>query len=278
MDSTAFSQFFRPYSQNVDNAAKLHFWRFSDRLVIEIMKQHLLHLGPSSVLLDAGGGTGRWIQILANLLPCKFILYDLSEDMLKKAESNLAEPSLRARSTIVHGNLEEMGKLEDESVDGIISLYAPIGFVVNPPRAVKELFRVLRPGGKILMMGHSYHNSLYSKINNYLAPGGEILKMKENYTVKWAEFVPELHTFSAESMRALLEQGGFSVHKVYGLPIYLQPGPEDFDQENKLQSRISKYLSDPEVFESMVTLEMSVNSDPALVNRGVNILGVGTKL
>jgi hypothetical protein len=133
------------------------------------------------------------------------------------------------------------------------------------------------PGGKVMIMGHGYHNSLYSKINNYHAPADEIAYMAENYRVKWSEAVPELNTYSQERMTELLKEAGFEVERCYGVAAFIQPESEDFDPSNQSRSRISRALENPVFFERILQLEMAHNSDPKIVNRGVNIMGVGRK-
>ena len=65
--------------------------------------------------------------------------------------------------------------------------------------------------------------------------------------------------------------------KTYGVPVFVQPGSEDFDPENRKKSKISKYLEDKDFFEKIFDLEMKYNSQPSIVNRGMNILAVAFK-
>ncbi len=59
-NSLKWQKFFREYSKNVDRADSQYFWKLSDDIISAIITRHL----PSSfrcksVILDAGGGTGR---------------------------------------------------------------------------------------------------------------------------------------------------------------------------------------------------------------------------
>jgi hypothetical protein len=101
--------------------------------------------------------------------------------------------------------------------------------------------------------------------------------MAENYRVKWSEAVPELNTYSQERMTELLKEAGFEVERCYGVAAFIQPESEDFDPSNQSRSRISRALENPVFFERILQLEMAHNSDPKIVNRGVNIMGVGRK-
>ena len=57
MDKKEFDDFFKPYSKNVDNANKHGFWKLSDAIVTQIIKDNIpIEIDESAVVLDAGGG------------------------------------------------------------------------------------------------------------------------------------------------------------------------------------------------------------------------------
>lgn len=278
MDKKAFNDFFGPYSKNVDSADSLHFWKLSDALVMEIIKRNIpTDLEEDKTILDAGGGTGRWVVKLSKEYKSKFVIYDLSEDMLAQAEKNITENGVGNRVNLVHGDLCSIEQIASNSIDHIVSIYSPISFVYENDKAAKELYRILKPGGRIIIMGHGYYNALASKINNYAAPAYELQNLNDDQRVVWAPHVPELVTYSKESMERLLESAGFSILSTYGVPVFVQPGPEDFDSENKQHSRISNALSEQAFFDKVFEIEMQHNSKPAVANRGMNIFTVAEK-
>lgn len=279
MDQKIFDDFFRHYAQNVDKADNVSaFWRLSDALIMEIIKENIgKYCTKKSVVCDAGGGTGRWAVKMSKEFPGNFIVYDRSVEMLAKAKDHIGKTSLINRISLVHGDLTNMENVESESVDHIVSVYSPISFIYQNCKAASEMYRILKKGGRILLMGHSYYNALFSKINNYRADSGEIARLAQNYHVKWAPHVPELVTFSKESMEVLLSTAGFQVAKTYGVPVFVQPGPEDFDPKNKQESAISRYLKTPDVFKEIFNLEMENNSKDTVANRGMNIFTLATK-
>jgi ubiquinone/menaquinone biosynthesis C-methylase UbiE len=278
MDSAKFKEFFEPYAKNVDKANSQAFWKLSDKLITEIIKLHIpASLTEDQTILDAGGGTARWACELSSTFKAKFIVYDLSEDMLSVARNNVTEAGLAERVTLMQGDLKDMAALADNSVDHIISIYSPLSFIYEKNEALRELFRILKPGGKIIIMGHGYFNALSSKINNYLAPAEELQMMAEEQMVQWGEHVPKLNIFSKEIMEEDLAKAGFSIITTHGVPVFVQPGAEDFDPTNAKQSRISSALENPEFFNKVFELEMKYNADPAVANRGMNIFSVATK-
>ncbi|HOX30657.1 MAG TPA: methyltransferase domain-containing protein [Candidatus Paceibacterota bacterium] len=278
MNKKEFKDFFEPYSKNVDNANKQAFWKLSDALIFEIIKRNIpVGTSKGAVIFDAGGGTGRWICDLAKTYESDFILYDLSEDMLAVAKTNIEKAGIASRVKIIQGDLAAIGAVPDSSVDNIVSVYSPISFVGNIETAASELFRILKKDGTIMIMGHGYHNALASKINNYIASAGELRQIAFESMVKWGDAVPKLNLFSQESMEALLAGAGFTPTKTYGVPVFVQPGPEDFDATNSKKSRISAALENPDFFAQIFKMEMEFNSKKTIANRGMNIFAAAKK-
>ena len=278
MDKDVFKQFFQSYSKNVDNANRVGFWKLSDEIIKQIIFNHIANKDDdSTIILDAGGGTGRWICELSDIYKSNFVLYDLSEDMLERAKVNISKKGIADRVNIVKGSLTNMSNINSDSIDYIISIYSPISFVYEKEKAFKEMFRILKPSGKIMIMGHGFYNAIYSKVTNYLANPEELDKLVDMKMVKWAEYVPELNVFSKEIMESDLKQAGFRIQQTYGVPVFVQPGSEDFDPENKKLSSISKALQNPEFFNKVFEIEMKYNSRETISNRGVNIFSVGVK-
>lgn len=274
-----FTKFFERYSKNVDTADTQYFWKLSDEIILSIIKEHIkAPLQKNSVILDAGGGTGRWIEKLSKIYKSKFILYDISPSMLKVANEKKNLQSLDDRFQTIEGNLENMKAIDSNSVDFVISIYNPISFVKKPANVFKEITRILKPGGRVLLMGQNYYNATFSKINNYLADGKELEDLKRDKMISWNSSVPKLKTFTQEDLQKLTSDAGLKVKKVYGVPVFAQPKDGDFDSNNESKSDISlKLEKDKKFFDVVYKLEMAYNSNPEVVNRGMNILIVAEK-
>ena len=270
--------FFQGYSQNVDRAREQNFWRLSDTIILNIIRKAIpVEESRNATILDAGGGTGRWIVELGREYGAHFVLYDLSESMLEKARENIARAGMEDRVTIIRGDLSRMDAVVAESTDYAISLYSPLGFVNDPRDAASELYRVLKPGGRLLLMVQGFHNAIASKINNFHASTEELLQLEQSGMVLWTPSVPALHVFSEERIVRLLGEAGFGIVDIYGVPVFVQPGPEDFDPENRLRSSISRALDDERFFDVVLELEMKYNAQSGMANRGVNLLAVAQK-
>ena len=136
MNKKEFDNFFKSYAKNVDSANKHGFWKLSDALIEQIIKENILsNINKESIILDAGGGTGRWVCNLSKIYKSKFIIYDLSSDMLKKASENIKDANIKNRVELVEGDLKNMEKIKSDSVDYIISIYSPISFIYEKEKA-----------------------------------------------------------------------------------------------------------------------------------------------
>jgi len=279
MDQETFDAFFKPYSANVDNVDKISaFWRLSDAIILEIIKKEIgPHINSNSKILDAGGGTGRWAIKINDALGAPVTVFDRSSDMLARARESIEAANKSEVISLIQGDMVSMQMIPDESFDHIVSIYSPLSFIYEQEQALRELNRILKKGGRLLIMAHGQHNALYSKINNYRAGTSELKELNHERVVKWSSHVPELITHSKESIELLLTKTGFTPRKTFGIPVYVQPGPEDFDPMNAKASAVSEYLEDLEVFKTVFELEMQHNSSPTIANRGMNIFALGEK-
>lgn len=279
MNKTKFKNFFQPYAKTVDKANEGFFWILNNEIITKIITSHIpTNCSQNKTILDAGGGTGRWVCNLAKIYKTKFVIYDLSDDMLKVAKKNLKKANIENRVQIIKGNLEDMIPVKNNSIDYIISIYNPISFVPNKEKTIKEMYRILKKNGIIIIMGQGFYNALYSKINNFLVPKEELKWMDRKSMVCWNSQTPDLHVFTKESLEETLKNGGFKIINSYGIPVFVQPGPEDFGEQDPNKSRISKALMEnKQYFKLLFDLEMKYNSLPTVVNRGMNIFTVAKK-
>ncbi|HET7583860.1 MAG TPA: metalloregulator ArsR/SmtB family transcription factor [Gemmatimonadaceae bacterium] len=109
-------------------------------------------LDASWVVGDLGAGTG---QLAATLAPwvARVIAVDGSAEMLAAARARLSDVS---NVELLHGELERL-PMEDASLDAaILALVLP--YVAEPLRALEEARRVLRPGGRLLVVDMRAHD------------------------------------------------------------------------------------------------------------------------
>jgi demethylmenaquinone methyltransferase/2-methoxy-6-polyprenyl-1,4-benzoquinol methylase len=98
--------------------------------------------GPESTVLDVATGTGAVAGELLAQKSCTVVGLDQSTEMLAEARCRLP-----AEVTLVEGNAEQL-PFEDASFDALTFTYL-LRYVSDPPATLRELARVVRPGGTI---------------------------------------------------------------------------------------------------------------------------------
>lgn len=122
--------------------------RYSARPARWLLK--LLDADPGSRVLDVGTGTGV-VAESAQELGLHILGVDLSVGMLARARRNLADAAEETGAVSwMAADAEDLGALDDASVDAAISLYALL-HLPRPEAALAALYRVLRPGGRLVL-------------------------------------------------------------------------------------------------------------------------------
>lgn len=98
-------------------------------------------------LLDVATGTGAVAVELARAQGCSVVGLDQSPEMLAVARRRVAAAGLSARIELVEGHADEL-PFEDGAFDGLTFTYL-LRYVDDPAATLRELARVVRPGGTI---------------------------------------------------------------------------------------------------------------------------------
>src|SRR5215213_6932399 len=123
-------------------------------------------ISPGDRILEVGVGTG----INASLYPsnCHITGIDLSTSMLDKARERVARQGLRNIRLLEMdaGNLT----FADDAFDIVYAPYL-VSVVPDPVQVVREMRRVCRPGGKIIILNHFRSaNAILSRLERAISP------------------------------------------------------------------------------------------------------------
>ena len=155
-----------------------------------------MEIAPDSHILEVGVGTG----INASLYPrnCHITGIDLSTSMLDKARERVAREGLR------NVRLLEMDAAKTTFADDTFDIvYAPylISVVPDPVQVAREMRRVCKPGGKIVILNHFRSmNPVLSRVERAISPFTVHIGFKSDLDLPAFLAQAELHPESIEKV------------------------------------------------------------------------------
>lgn len=147
-------------------------------------------------LLDVAGGTGDISRLFLQKGGTKAVVCDLNLSMLEAGQKKVIDDNFKQRESLqwVHGNAEQL-PFTDNSFE-LCTISFGIRNVTNIDKALKEIHRVLKPGGKFLCL----------EFSDVSAP--VIRKVYDLYSLRWIPFLGGLvagdkpaYKYLAESIR-----------------------------------------------------------------------------
>jgi demethylmenaquinone methyltransferase/2-methoxy-6-polyprenyl-1,4-benzoquinol methylase len=102
---------------------------------------------PDQRILDVASGTGAVAIELARRYGCSVVGIDQSPEMLAAGRRRVAAAGVGGLVRLEQGRAESL-PFEDESFDAVTFTYL-LRYVDDPAATLRELARVLRPGGKL---------------------------------------------------------------------------------------------------------------------------------
>lgn len=98
-------------------------------------------------VLDVATGTAGVAMQLARRTPARIVGLDLTEPMLRRGQHRVAASDQQGRIELVLGQAERL-PFSDASFDAVTFTYL-LRYVADPAAVLRELVRVLRPGGTL---------------------------------------------------------------------------------------------------------------------------------
>jgi SAM-dependent methyltransferase len=178
--------------------------------ICELVRERL----PAEAFLDAGCGDGRYLAALAAELPMRRAGVDISERILDTAR-------LQTDAELRRANLESLPFADGEF--DLVLCSQVVEHVVDANAAARELARVLRPGGTLVLSTDNAHNVVTRMLNLPRALLVRLLRLRG----RRGRIESPATAYDAGAVRALLEGVGFDVERLETFRFHLM-WPFDF--------------------------------------------------
>lgn len=164
-------------------------------------------------VLDIAGGTGDLTKRFARIVGSegRVVLADINDSMLKVGRDKLIESGVAGNVEYVQANAEAL-PFEDNSFD-LITIAFGLRNVTNKDQALESMQRVLKPGGKLMILEFSKtDNPVLTKAYdfysfNILPKMGQIITQDSESYQYLAESI-RMHP-DQETLKAMVEDAGF---------------------------------------------------------------------
>lgn len=231
-------------------------------------------LPPSGLVLDAGGGPGRYTIALAKR-GYEVVLLDLTPALLEIARRQIARAGLKRRvSAIIEGSIVDLWRFPDDHFDAVLCLGGPLSHVATEgerQQAIRELVRVARPGAPVAI-----------SVMGRLA----VLAESPRYWPTWIEHTETFHAtwrdgddhhwwgtsyarfFMPEELVALCEASGLEVAETVGLEGL---GSHAVAEINRLAHK------QPTAWQNWLAMHAALCTHPAVFATSQHMLVIGRK-
>ncbi|MFC1538647.1 class I SAM-dependent methyltransferase [Candidatus Latescibacterota bacterium] len=168
------------------------------RTVVEELRSQL----STSDILDVGCGTGRLLAELAKAGATSLSGIDLAQGIMNDAQKKFT--TLNVEVDLREADAEDNIPWDDSSFD-IVTLTGALHHFYRPHDALLDMYRVLRPGGHILVIDPCFFTPFRQVFNLYLT----ILPHDGDYRI-----------YTAKRAQKLIEHAGFKVIKTKRVGIW----------------------------------------------------------
>ena len=154
----------------------------------------------SGRVLEVGVGTG--LSLPAYRRDLEIVGIDLSPEMLQKARERVASEGLTNVADLHEMDASDL-KFPDGSFDTVVAMYV-MTVVPEPEKVMRELARVCRPGGEVLLVNHfSTEEGMRGWVERRMAPFADKLGWRPVFDVQRVMGCGDLQLIERRGLRPL---------------------------------------------------------------------------
>lgn len=263
----AYEKEWHKYPTSFDFLAKdSEFYKLKDfekEIYFNLMGSFLNQLPNKATILDAGGGIGRFACELVKR-GYKVHLLDSSQMALKRALRHLLRQKKTVDFDLHWGDTANLSMFSDATFDGTFAIEL-ICYCVNPKKILKELIRVTKKGGLIVLSVEGKYGGMLSDHNVSL---GKITKIFKSNLLYIRDHL-YVHYYTPETLYKLLEEYGIEVLNIFGCHYVADGVLHRLLKENKLDNKKD--------WKKLMKIEEFCQKDPVLSKLARAWVAVGRK-
>lgn len=226
-------------------------WQFTAamrRMEDELGKR--LALPADAEVLDAGFGSGDVARTMAAKYQLKVTGIDLFDSNVDEARERSSKASLSDRTKFQLGDYNQLD-FPDASFDGVYTVETFV-HAADPAQVLSEFFRVLRPGGRLVMFEYSRtpEAQLSREANQALRLVCELAAM------------PTWLKMNHGDLERLIKQEGFSVDETEDITRHMMPMLHAFSMIGRFPYLVGRTIGrTPKVVNALSGVEMYKHRD-----------------
>jgi ubiquinone/menaquinone biosynthesis C-methylase UbiE len=262
--------YYNEKAKGYDATFNILYFRVYDAITWKYLESYV-PTTPEAMVLDAGGGTGRWAVRMARK-GCKVILMDTSEEMLKIAAERAKQERLQDWIVIRREDMRKTG-YSDQSFDMILCEHAMFLFK-EPDQPIREFARVLKKGARLIVSAQNRYVASVARMSDKpkLEDVDDALSflLCEKRQHMTSDGKVEIFTWTPNEFRDMLERNGFCVEKIIGKGVTM---PMRISKDLFTKNKYSQ-----ELFNKILEFELAVCEKPDAIALAGHMQAIAHKL